>query len=270
MNASRTLEDLVAAVQANPKYRTIHPELVRRVAAIEQAKGRNWKETIKATRNKLHQVGGAYQENEIEYDLWTDRLDALPSGLSSEDVQLFCKHLMAHHASTKERLPILETFYAEALAPLGPVRSVIDLACGLNPLCLPWIPLAEGAPYYACDIYAESIAFINRFFAHFRQPGEAFLCDLIGAVPDVPAHLALLLKTIPCLEQVDKSIGSRLLEQIPAENLLVSFPAQSLGGRSKGMVDNYEAHFHELVAGKDWSVTRFEFQTELAFLIRRP
>lgn len=269
MNEPRTLDDLVAAVQANPKYRAIHLDLVRRVAAMEQAKGRSWKETVKATRNKLHQVGGAYLESPIDFDHWLDKLLDLPYDRSAGEVRQFCKQLMAHHASTRERLPILESFYAETLAPLGLIRSVLDLACGLNPLCLPWMPLAKDAPYYACDIYGESITFLNRFFAHVGQPGEVFLCDLTGGVPDVPVHLALLLKTIPCLEQVDKSIGARLLEQIPAENLLVSFPSQGLGGRSKGMVANYEAHFRELVAGQNWSIDRFEFQTELAFLIRR-
>jgi 16S rRNA (guanine(1405)-N(7))-methyltransferase len=78
-----------------------------------------------------------------------------------------------------------------------------------------------------------------------------------------------LLKTIPCLEQIDKAIGPRLLDQVPAEHLLVSFPAQSLGGRSKGMVQNYEAHFREMLAGKPWRAQRFEFSTELAFLLSR-
>jgi 16S rRNA (guanine(1405)-N(7))-methyltransferase len=78
-----------------------------------------------------------------------------------------------------------------------------------------------------------------------------------------------VLKTIPCLEQLDKSIGRRLLEGLPAEHILVSFPAQSLGGRSKGMVENYEAHFREMVAGLDWQVERYEFKTELAFLIKK-
>ena len=31
------------------------------------AKGRNAKETVKAVRNKLHQVGSAYQEKQIDY-----------------------------------------------------------------------------------------------------------------------------------------------------------------------------------------------------------
>ena len=81
--------------------------------------------------------------------------------------------------------------------------------------------------------------------------------------------MALILKTIPCLEQLDKTAGLRLLETIQAEHILVSFPVHSLGGRSKGMVENYEARFHALVQGKRWAIQRFEFATELAFLVTK-
>jgi hypothetical protein len=64
-----------------------------------------------------------------------------------------------------------------------------------------------------------------------------------------------------------------LLRAIHADHLLVSFPVHSLGGRNKGMIERYEAHFHDLLAqagiGAGARVTRFEFATELAFLVSR-
>jgi len=41
-----------------------------------------------------------------------------------------------------------------------------------------------------------------------------------------------------------------------------------LGGRSKGMVQNYEAQFEGWIEGRDWAVERFEFENELAFLVK--
>jgi 16S rRNA (guanine(1405)-N(7))-methyltransferase len=70
------------------------------------------------------------------------------------------------------------------------------------------------------------------------------------------------------LEQIDKEAGGHLLDRINAKYILVSFPVHSLGGKAKGMRQNYEEHFRQLVASKDWGVTRFEFETELAFLIK--
>ncbi len=269
MNAPGALDELVTAVRAGAKYRAISEALIRQVGAQELAKGRKFKDAVKATRNKLHQVGGAYQEEGIDYPRWLAELETLPRDRQDPAVRDFCRRMMAQHASTRERLPILDAFYAQTLTPLGPLESVLDVACGLNPLALAWMPLAPGSRYFACDVYTDLVEFLNRFFAHVGQPGEATVCDLTAAVPEQQAQIALALKTIPCLEQLDKSAGPRLLEGLNAQALLISFPAQSLGGRSKGMVQNYEAHFRELLADRPWQVERFEFQTELAFLIEK-
>ncbi len=176
---------------------------------------------------------------------------------------------MRHHASTRERLPILESFYASTLASLGPVRSVLDLACGLNPLALPWMPLAPDASYYACDIYADMIAFLNGFFAQAGIRGQACVCDLAAGAPDEQADLALVLKALPPLDQQTKHAGRDLLRALNVRHILVSFPAHSLGGRGKGMAENYEQRFRSLADAEGWSIERFVFPTELAFLVRK-
>ena len=152
------LEQLVSAVQANSRYRTISPALVNRIGAAELAKQRGFKEAVKATRNKLHQVGGAYMENIIDYARWSGILTGLPHG-DTPALRTFCRQMMALHASTRERLPALDRIFKESLASLGPVRSVLDLACGLNPLALLWMPLADQAPYFAGDIYQDMVDF---------------------------------------------------------------------------------------------------------------
>jgi 16S rRNA (guanine(1405)-N(7))-methyltransferase len=263
------LEELIQAVCTGARYQDISVELVRRVAVQELARGRSFKEAVKATRSKLHQVGGAYQETAIPYPQLLAELQALPCDPADPDLQAFCRKVLRLHASTRERLPLLERFFAETLASIAPVQSVLDLASGLNPLALPWMPLAPEAPYYACDIYADMLAFVSRFLIHTGRPGAAEVCDLVQGPPAHSVQLALVLKVIPCLEQVDKEIGLRLLDAVPAEYVLVSFPAHSLGGRSKGMVKNYEAHFRQLVSARPWPIQRFEFPGELAFLIKK-
>ncbi len=269
MSNPADLDALVSAVCSHPKYAAIDRGLVRRLAEKELAKARGPKAALKAVRTRLHQVGGAYQEKTIDYAQWASRLQGLARDLSHPLARQFCREMMAEHASTRERLPVIERFYAAVLSDLPPIRSLIDLACGLNPLSLAWLPLAEGAQIIACDIYADMSAFLQQFFDHFGLNARAETCDLIQAVPPQPVQLALLLKTIPCLEQVDKGIGRRLLEQVQAEVLLVSFPIHSLGGRSKGMLQFYEAHFRQLTAGLPWRITRFEFTSELVFRLER-
>lgn len=279
------LDQLVAAVRASARYRTVAEPLIRSLGARELAKRRSLKEAIKATKNKLHQVAGAYIE-EPRYDAWLAELrgiwtsaDDEPPADAEERRRAALRRVIARHASTRERLPILDQFYAQTLASVGPIRSVLDIACGLNPLALRWAPLADEVTYTAYDIYGDLMTFLGGYFAleasHGRAGlrGQAESRDVIAAPPEQRADLALLLKAIPCLEQVEKAAGERLLRAIRADHLLVSFPAHSLGGKNKGMVESYEARFHDLMAqtgiGARAEITRFTFATELAFLISR-
>lgn len=260
------LNRLVQAVRSSAKYGSVSEDFVRRVGAAELGKRRSLKEAIKATKNKLHQVGGAYLDAVQDYPRW---LATLQQAAAQGDPALrdACRAIMAHHASTRERLPILETFFAETLAGIAPVTSVLDAACGLNPLAFPWMPLAPGATYLACDIYRDMIEFVGAFLALAGVNGRVFVCDAVYEPPHQRAQVAFILKTIPCLEQVDKAAGLRLLDAVRADYALVSFPARSLGGRNKGMVAHYEARLGALLAERRWPARRFEFETELAFLV---
>jgi 16S rRNA (guanine(1405)-N(7))-methyltransferase len=257
---------LVAAVQSSAKYAGLAESFIWGVGRRELAKGRSFKEAVKSTKNKLHQVAGAYLSKEMGYAETLAVLQAAVEAKDQEAIEQACRQAMHRHASTRERLDFVDRFYADIFAALPPVRSVLDIACGLNPLAIPWMPLAEGTRYYAVDIYLDMMEFLSSFFKIMNIRGAGLAEDVIESPPPESVDLALVLKTIPCLEQADRTAGARLLESLNARHILVSFPAQSLGGRGKGMPENYEKHFFQLVSGKGWKIRRFEYPTELAFL----
>lgn len=259
------LDDVIMAVLASGKYRAIAPDFVRKIAVDELSKHPRPKEAIKATKNKLHQVAGAYLGAPPHYDDWLERLAAVNAAERPE----ICRVLMHSHASAWERLPIIEQFYQTTLAEIAPVHSVLDLACGLNPLAIPFMPLAADATYYAVDLYTDQADFFNRALPLLGVTGSAFALDVTQTIPQQSVELALIVKAIPCLQQIDKGIGARLLNSVQAKHMLVSYPAQSLGGREKGMRANYEVQFNELVAGQGWTIRRYNFASELAFLITK-
>ena len=263
------IENLVKKVQANKKYEAITPDLVKRLSKSALARGLSGKSAVKDVRNKLHQIGGAYFKQKIDYPQCLNELKETDKSLNSDQLQQFCARMMGLHASTAERLPILEDFFRTCLEPIAPVKSILDLACGLNPLAIPWMPLQADFSYHASDIYLDMLHMIQSFFNHTGIAGTTSACDLIGEVPTKPAQIAFLLKSIPCLEQVDKEIGLMLLEKVQAEHILVSFPVQSLGGRNKGMPDYYQDHFYEMISGKAWGIKKFTFPTEMAFLVTK-
>lgn len=268
---SEPIEEILAALTASSKYAEVSPQLLRRIALEEIGKRRNTKEAIKAAKNKLHQIGGAYQ-GDMRYAKWLAALSSSPHPLTPSPT---LTSILAQHASTRERLPLLDTFYSRIFAAIPvPGQSVLDVACGLNPLTLPHMPLPNDIRYIACDIYADMIGFLNQCFGLMGYPNaHAEVCDVISALGaeqsalSVPVDVAFVLKTIPCLEQVDKTIGPRLLDALNARFIVVSFPAQSLGGKHKGMTTNYAAHFYELIASRAWQVQRLDFATELVFVV---
>lgn len=264
------LDALVAAIAGSANYRNVCEQCVRAIGGRELLRRTTLKDAIKATKNRLHQIAGAYLATKMPYAAWLDELAPL-TGAGGDPAALRdkCLQIMGHHASTRERLPILSEFYRDIFAALPPVRTVVDVACGLNPLALPWMPLAEGAAYYAYDLFTDMMAFIGRWLDLAGVAGEARAIDLTVACPPVTADLALVLKVLPCLDQLDRAAALRLLDGLQAARIVVSFPVRSLGGRAKGMTENYAARFSELVADRDWQFTRLDFATELVFIISK-
>lgn len=270
MNVDEELDTLTAAVLASAKYRHVSPDFVRSIGARELTIRPGLKAAVKATKNALHQAGGAFQDAPIDYAQALTRLQAAAGDPTDEPFRQACRDVMAAHTSTRERLPILDEFYATLFAALpAPPLRVLDIACGLNPLARPWMPLSANAEYVAYDIYTDQMAFLNDFFALAGYAGRAEVRDVIGRPPDEPADLALILKTLPCLESVDKRAPAHLLDTVRAPWLLISFPAQTLGGRRKGMAAHYASRFRALLDERGWPAEVFEFKTELAFLVRK-
>ena len=261
----RALDTLLAA----RKYGTVHRGLARAIAAAELAKGRSLKETVKAAKNRLHQSAAVYFRQNLNYD---EALRQLQTAVDSGDdnaVRALLRRLMAAHASTRERLPLLDTLYRQLFERLPPVRSVLDVACGLHPLARPWMQLPLGVNYMACDIFADQIDFLNRYFCIMRYAGRAVQHNALEDMSAPSADIAFILKTLPCLEQIESGAGQRLLRQIDAPILVVSFPNHSLGGREKGMKQNYTAYFDGLIKGTGWKVETLSFPSEQVHIVEK-
>lgn len=261
MRPPTDLDSVVKAVTAGAGYRLLAEDLVRRVAAAELAKRRGAKEAVKATRAKLHQLVGAYDD--LPRDAPTRLAETPPEGLPA-----LAADLLARHASTRERLAAYPSFWPAVLAGLQPPGTVLDLACGLNPLSLAAGQLPPTTRYLACDVHRGLLALCDAWLGRIGQPHEVFSHDLLAGPPQRAADLVLLLKTLPCLEQADKAAGRRLLATIQAPAIIVSFPVRSLGGRHVGMAEHYAARLHDLLEGLPWRVEPLDVRDELVFRLR--
>jgi 16S rRNA (guanine(1405)-N(7))-methyltransferase len=259
------VEDVVAAVAASTKYGDLCADTIRRVAARELAHHGSAKAAVKATKRRLHQVYAAFEE-EIDYDAAYRMLKTAYSAGAGQGIRAACGEIMARHASTRERLPILDRFYEGILAVTGVPASILDLGCGLNPLSLPWMgPHLES--YVALDIDARRIAFLNRYLQLAGLQPLARCQDVLVRPPEDQADLALLLKTSPSLERQEPGATLRLLDGLRVRFVAVSFSVKSLGGREKGMQDHYHEQFMAMSRERRWPVERLVLDTELVFLI---
>lgn len=264
-NRELALQTLIDSVSSAAKYKQISPEIIEAVGQRELQIRPSLKEAIKATKSKLHQVGAAYQDSKMNYtQAFSDLQKAQDSPAAFHQA---CRQIMHRHASTRERLPILDEFFVTTLSGIPPVHSIMDIACGLNPLAWPWMPFDDSVKYLAYDIYKDAIGFINQFMPLAGMQGQAEARDVVSRPPDQPVDLALILKTLPCLDHLGKTAVTHLLDTIQAKYLLISYPVSSLGGRKKGMISQYNAHFEKLATRYQWPYERFEFSSELAFLV---
>lgn len=267
-DAERTVEHVAAMVIASRKYARLHPDTIRRIAARELAAHPRapLKELAKATRRGLHQVTSAF-ERQPDYEPAFQRLAAAFAGGSPSDIRAACRHALALHASTRERLPILDEFYARLWQRTGVPASILDLGCGLNPLSLPWMDLPPGARYEAFDVDGAGIEFVNRFLHLAGREPPARWQDILARPPTFPADVALLLKSGPSLEHQEKAAMLRLIRTLPARVVVVSFAVASLGGRDRGMVSHYRRRFLSLAAEQGWTVDELSFATEMVFIV---
>lgn len=263
------LDKLLRAVLESSKYRNVCEDLIKNIGMRELRKRQNLKKAIKSTKNKLHQICGAYFLHTPSYGLWLEKLKNAKKSVDKDSFRRTCAEIMSNHYSTRERLNILDQFYERIFSLLPSIDSVMDVACGFHPLAIPWMPLSEKAKYYAYDIYRDLIDFLNQFMTIIGVQGHAETRDVVQYPPKVDTDLAFVLNTIPCLEQIEKSAGLNLLESINANFLVVSFPVRSLGGKEKQMRKHYETRFNNLTQEKDWAIQRLESETELVFLITK-
>lgn len=259
------LNKLTDSVLHSSKYKNICVDLIKNIGLPELRNQINLKTAIKSTKNKLHQIGGAFFLKKINYNKWAKALDMI-----HEDKNKLCDsciEMMKYHSSTKERLLIIDDFYSEIFSVLPPVNSIIDIGCGLNPLAIPWMFLRKNTKYYAYDIYSDMIEFLNKFMDIININGNAECRDVIQSPPDIKVDLAFILKSIPCFEKINKASGINLIEKLNAKNIVVSFPVRSISGKDKGMLQNYEKKFNKIVINKNWKIKRLGFETELVFVI---
>jgi 16S rRNA (guanine(1405)-N(7))-methyltransferase len=269
------VEAVVTAVKRSKKYGATSEATIRELAEEAVRQHKKTKAAVKAVRARLHSIMAPYL-GDPDYALAAEQLEAAFAAGDDAQIEAICLDCLGAHLSTRERLPILFEFYERIFAITGRPHTLMDIACGLNPLALRWMGLdgnrssanGERLKYYAYDIHEPRIDFINHYFALEGLKPLARVQDVAGQFPQEEADVALFLKEMPRFERNYGPLGRPLLEALNANYLILSYPSISTHG-GRNLTNRYREFMHQLITGHDWPLTELLFEGELVFVIEK-
>jgi 16S rRNA (guanine(1405)-N(7))-methyltransferase len=262
------LQAMVEEILASRKYRELDlaVETVRDLLEQELPRHRSQKDALKSVRQKLHNVVAPYL-GDPDYPVATRRLDEAFASLDAEAVRTVCRGLLNVHASTRERLPLLEDFYARLWEVTGEPQALLDLACGLHPFGFPWMGLPVSTRYYAYDIVLPRVDLINHYFNLQGLEPLAERRDILVAPPQVEADVALFFKEAHRFEQRQHGCNRHFWRSLKVPWLLISLPMESLT-KKHSLAEGHRRLVYNNLDGLGWDVTELEFEGELVFCVR--
>jgi len=259
-------EAVVAAIKASRKYRVVGEETIRELVRQAWPEHRKPKAVEKAVRRRLHGIAATHLGDPDYAVLGQALADALARGDAAGERAL-CEEALGRHLSTRERLPYLERFYAEIFAHTGVPGTLLDLACGLGPLSLPWMGLPSATRVLAYDVHEPRVELLDAWLHARGQAGGAEVRDIVLRPPWAAADVALLLKELHRLQRnYPGMVGAEWLARIPAQHLVVSLPAFSAHG-GRRLVERYREMMKHLIEGKGWATQELSFEHEVVFCL---
>lgn len=235
-------QELLRALVATRKYGRVHAGVLERVARRSLA-NRGRREALKAAKRSLHELAGAFLD--ADSCRRAERLVRSMADAEAEERRTACRAVLGLHASSAERLPVMEDLYeriwqaaadARGVPRSAPVR-VLDLACGLGPFALPWMRLSPGSSYRGVDADGRVVDLARAALPHLEvhalcEPPEVEVGDVLEP-PAAPGgdDIVLMLKTLPTLERLEPGAGVGLVRRTAAPVLVISTATGSLGGR---------------------------------------
>ena len=238
------------------------PDTVRRIWEECERRYKKPREVDKAAREALHGVCGAFMTPQEAAQLGYDMQEW---HCKKSDHSL--ERMLSRHASTRERLPLSDTdaLYSRIFEATCRPQSVLDLACGINPIYLG----ARGIEAVGVDISGAAVRAVNSFHEIYHMPGSAVCADLLcpGAVPKERFDVALLFKLLPLLERQRRGAALDVMNAVDARLLVVSFPTRTLGGRNVGMAQQYGEWMRSHIPTNRRLIDSFETKNELFYIL---
>lgn len=265
----KRLDQLAELILQNRKYREldIPRETVMDLIQREAEAGLDEKKFMKNVRKKMHNIIAPYL-GDPDYSEAVDWLETAYGSVNVDEIKQACTRILNQHASTRERVPYLKDFYQQLFTLSGKPRSILDLACGLNPISLPWMGLSVRSEYHAYDIHTPRVKFLNQFLVLAGRQPLAKVRDILVNPPEIKGDVAFFFKEAHRLEQRRKGANRELWKVLNVDTLLVSLPASSLSGQHD-LSGQMRRLVENAIQGLSWSIQEIKLGNELVFCIKK-
>ncbi|MFA5333064.1 MAG: hypothetical protein WC376_01050 [Candidatus Nanoarchaeia archaeon] len=194
------------------KNQEFSKEAIVRINNKLSKKSLSEKQRIKELKKELYEIHSNYYKN-FNYD---KAINDLKKSASKETYEKLLK------IYDSNRFIVLKDLYEKIFEITGKPKVLIDLACGLNPLTLPWMNLESNCKYYCYDLEQNLIDFLNKYFKIIKKGYKAFLCDALTTPPKIKSDIVLLFKSTTCFEWQSPKSTVKLLEKINSNYLVIS------------------------------------------------
>lgn len=255
-----TKEEAIGKLLTSKNYKDFCPDTVRSEFEKQLAKRNNVAEAEKYTRERLHAMSGAFMS--------AAELKAARKCLTrfAEGDETALTDALGLHASSRERMSVLHELYETVFSVTGKPESILDAACGLNPLYLGFLGIPRVT---ATDLHGALTDLISDWAQAANWNISAYCSDLSLTVPEGKFDLCLLMKLLPVLETNEKGSAMKLLSGINARFFLVTFPTRTLGGRRVNMEESYTNWFQTNLPARYRVLKRFTLGSELIYILEK-
>jgi 16S rRNA (guanine(1405)-N(7))-methyltransferase len=245
----------------NPKVKRVleaHPRF---------QKSRDYKVMLKHIRRTLHDVYGVFNLSKRSLAELEEHLKK-SKGLDVKALSIHAKILQSHK-STQERFPSYEPLYISIFKVTDKPKTILDLACGLNPLSFPWMGL-KSLIYYAYELSPDDASFIQSYFDVMKRysglKGKAFSADLLNFPSFQKCDVCFLFKALDSLESLKRGVSLELIKGIDAKFIVVSFPTRSISGKRRLKP---RAWFLNMLKDLDLAYKDIELENEIFYVIKK-
>jgi 16S rRNA (guanine(1405)-N(7))-methyltransferase len=254
------------------------PDLARRIRERHEredvTRWRDYRDTVKACRKDIYYRLRRHYPRPESADEVLEEFETAAGAARTDHLRDLRERLLQTHVSTRERLEHLDEFHGWLFAHVGCPGSVLDLGCGLYPLCYPFDGRGGATEVFVAVDDDERSIWALKAFARILEGARLIPLQRSLTDPDWAAELpgperfevALMLKLVPLLDRRDPEAVAGL-QGAPAERLVVTGSVRSMT-RRRSVERRERAVLRRLIEQTGRRVVdEFRLPTEFGYLL---